>query len=167
MKAEGALTPENRHKEVDSFGHTLGVRGLHDLLSTCGVSEAHLYARAHQSMLFHSYELPESNSVDNPFSIDREPPCCSWASPSPSPSWWAASPSEHLRSIRASTCLRSSKPAVCIHASSLSRIPGIIRAELAEILYHVETDPVRRRLALRSIRRRTYFGRIGAQRAFW
>ena len=61
-----------------------------------------------------------------------------------------ASPSEHLRSIRASTCLRSSKPDVCIHASSLSRIPGIIRAELAEILYHVETDPVRRRLALRS-----------------
>ena len=56
MKAEGALTPENRHNEVDSFGHTLGVRGPHDLLSTC-VSEAHLYARAHQSMLFHSCEL--------------------------------------------------------------------------------------------------------------
>ena len=45
MKAEGALTPENRHNEVDSFGHTLGVRGPHDLLSTC-VSEAHLYMRA-------------------------------------------------------------------------------------------------------------------------
>ena len=57
MKAEGALTPENRLNEVDSFGHTLGVRGPHDLLSTC-VSEAHLYARAHQSTLFHSCELP-------------------------------------------------------------------------------------------------------------
>jgi len=107
-----------------------------------------------------------SNSGGSPSRIDREPPCCSWTSPSPSPSRWAASPSEHLRIIRESTCVRSSEPAVCIHASSLSRIPGIIRAELAEILYHVETDPVRRRLALRSIRRRTYFGRIGAQRAF-
>ena len=114
----------------------------------------------------HLCEQHGSNSGGNPSRINREPPCCSWASPSPSPSRWAASPSEHLRIIRASTCLRSSEPAVCIHASSLSRILGMIRAELAEILYHVETDPVRRRLALRSIRRRTSFGRIGALRAF-
>ena len=175
-------------------------------------------------MLFHLCELPESNSGDNPFRIDREPPCCSWASPSPSPFRWAASPSEHLRNLHILSCmrssdpvvgiyassmgqtlgairpeltenhhaaagllrllhrlgrlqvhqntcasyahlhaLRSSEPAVRIHASSLSRIPGIIRAELAEILYHVETDPVRCRLALRSIRRSTDFGRIGAQ----
>ena len=114
----------------------------------------------------HLFEQHGSNSGGNPPRIDREPRYCSWASPSPSPSRWAASPLEHMHIIRAYTCVRSSEPAVCIHASSLCRIPGMIRAELAEILYHVETDPVRRRLALRNIRRSTSFGRIGAQRAF-
>ena len=113
----------------------------------------------------HLCEQHGSNSGSNPSRIDTTMLQLGF-SPSPSPSRWAASPSDHLRIIRASTCVRSSEPAVCIHASSLSRILGMIRAELAEILYHVETDPVRRRLALRSIRRRTSFGRIGALRAF-